>query len=77
MMDLPHAENQLARLFPYITGLVSQELLLQNEYLISENRILRDHFPARMRPFRCLNDPRSLTSENGSVALRSNRWPVW
>jgi hypothetical protein len=25
----------------YVTGLVNQKLLLQNEYLIAENRILR------------------------------------
>jgi hypothetical protein len=32
--------NQWARLLAYVTGLVNQELLLQNEYLASENRIL-------------------------------------
>ena len=30
-------------------GLVNQELLLQNEYLIAENRILRSHLPNRLR----------------------------
>jgi len=32
-----------------VTGLVNQELLLQNEYLAAENRILRAHLPARLR----------------------------
>jgi hypothetical protein len=32
--------NQWARLMAYVTGLVNQELLLQNEYLAAENRIL-------------------------------------
>ena len=48
--------NQWARLLAYVTGLVNQELLLQNEYLAAENRILRAHLPARLRvsdPERC------------------------
>jgi putative transposase len=31
------------RLLPFVTGLVNQELLLRNEYLLAENRILRAH----------------------------------
>ena len=42
-------ENKWARLLAYVTGLVNQRLLLQNEYLAAENRILRSRFPARMR----------------------------
>jgi len=38
-----------ARLLAFVTGLVNQELLLQNEYLASENRILRAHLPSRLR----------------------------
>jgi len=38
-----------ARLLAYVTGLVNQELLLRNEYLAAENRILRAHLPARLR----------------------------
>jgi hypothetical protein len=38
---------------------VNQELLLQNEYLAAENRILRAHLPARLR----LSDP-----ERGALA---------
>ena len=45
--------NQWARLLAYVTGLVNQELLLQNEYLAAENRILRSHLPSRLR----LSDP--------------------
>jgi hypothetical protein len=48
--------NQCARLLAYVTGLVNQELLLQNEYLAAENRVLRAHLPARLRlwdPERC------------------------
>jgi hypothetical protein len=36
-----------------VTGLINQELLLPNEYLLAENRILRAHLPARLR----LTDP--------------------
>jgi putative transposase len=42
-------DNKWARLLAYVTGLVNQELLLQNEYLIAENRILRSHLPNRLR----------------------------
>src|SRR6516164_2739487 len=38
-----------ARLLAFVTGLVNQELLLQNEYLAAENRILRGHLPTRLR----------------------------
>jgi hypothetical protein len=55
-------ENKWIRLLAYVTGLVNQELLLQNEYLAAENRILRAHQPARL----CLSDPgRSMLAEIG------------
>jgi putative transposase len=34
-------EDECVRLLAYVTGLVNQELLLQNEYMAAENRILR------------------------------------
>jgi putative transposase len=39
---------QVARLLAYVTGMVNQQLLLQNEYLIAENRILRSHLAGRV-----------------------------
>ena len=55
-------ENPWARLLAYVTGLINQELLLKNEYLAAENRILRAHLPARLR----LSDPeRSTLAEIG------------
>jgi hypothetical protein len=42
-----------ARLLAFVTGLVNQELLLRNEYLLAENRILRGKLPTRVR----LSDP--------------------
>lgn len=55
-------DNKWVRLLAYVTGLVNQRLLLQNEYLITENRILRSHLPARLR----LSDPeRSTLAEIG------------
>ncbi len=36
-------------LLAYITGTVDQELLLRNEYLVAENRILRNQIPGRVR----------------------------
>ena len=41
----------------FATGLVNQDLLLRNEYLIAENRILRGHLPKRLR----LADPERVT----------------
>jgi transposase InsO family protein len=55
-------ENKWARLLAYVTGLVNQKLLLQNEYLAAENRILRAHLPGRVP----LSDPeRSTLAEIG------------
>jgi hypothetical protein len=36
-------------LLVYITGTVDQELLLRNEYLVTENRILRNQITGRVR----------------------------
>src|ERR1017187_5188538 len=41
------------RILAYITGTVDQELLLRNEYLAAENRILRDQVKGRL----LLSDP--------------------
>ena len=35
------AKTDWFRLLGYVTGLVNQELLLKNEYLVAENRILK------------------------------------
>jgi hypothetical protein len=61
-MDGRMKDNRWARLLAYVTGLVNQQLLLQNEYLAAENRILRAHLPTRLR----LSDPeRSTLAEIG------------
>ena len=36
-------------LLAYITGTVDQELLLRNEYLVTENRLLRTQLQGRVR----------------------------
>src|ERR1022692_2316960 len=53
---------RVARLLAYVTGMVNQQLLLQNEYLAGENRILRAHLPARLR---LTNPQRSTLAEIG------------
>ena len=40
----------------YVTGSVDQELLLRNQYLVTENRILREQIKGRV----ILSDPRRL-----------------
>ena len=67
--------NHWARLLAYVTGLINQELLLQNEYLAAENRILRAHLPARLR----LSDPERYTLAEigkrlGRKALEKVAW---
>ncbi len=39
-----------ARMLTYITGTVDQELLLRNEYLATENRILKAQLKGRQLP---------------------------
>ena len=41
----------------YVTGSVNQELLLRNEYLVAENRVLRQRLPSRLR----LSNPEQAT----------------
>jgi hypothetical protein len=40
---------QWARILAYITGTVDQQLLLRNEYLVAENRILEAQLQGRLR----------------------------
>src|SRR6187455_3828477 len=51
-----------ARLLTYVSGLVNEELLLQLEYLATENRILRAHLPNRLL---LTNEQRSTLAEIG------------
>ena len=47
----------MARLLAYVTGMMNQQLLRQNEYLLAENRILRAHLPSHL----LLTDPERST----------------
>jgi putative transposase len=49
-----------ARILAYVTGTVDQQLLLRNEYLVAENRILKAPLQGRLR----LSD-----AERGSARL--------
>ena len=55
-------DKKWLRLLAYVTGLVNQELLLQNEYLAAENGILRAHLPV---PLRLSDAERSALAEIG------------
>jgi hypothetical protein len=55
-------EHTWARLLAYVTGLVNQELLLQNEYFAAENRIVRAQLPSRLR---LANPERATVAEIG------------
>src|SRR5260370_11133307 len=45
------------RMLAYVTGSVDEELRLRNEYLVTENRILRDQIKGRVR----LTDPERIS----------------
>ena len=50
MMNSPNGKSEQVRTSAGIrNGLVNHELLLQNEHLAAENRILRSHLPSRLR----------------------------
>jgi len=50
LVSEPYAEEEMdwARILTYITGTVDQELLSRNEYLVTENRILRAQLKGRL-----------------------------
>ena len=56
-----------ARILAYVTGTVDQELLLRNEYLAAENRILKAQLKGRLR----LSDAERVTL--GEIAHRLGR----
>ena len=59
------------RLLAYITGRVDQELLLRNEYLAAENRILRAKIKGRLQ----LSDGEKSTLAEIACRLDARRWP--
>jgi hypothetical protein len=73
MMDLKTKITTWARLLAYVTGLVNQQLLLENEYLAAENRIWK----ARLQPdWRLSDDERATLAEIGRRLGRKVLQPV-
>ena len=67
-----------ARMLAYVTGTVNQELLLRNEYLAAENRILRDQIKGRLllffgKPKGYAGRDRSPAGSKGSGGRGGNR----
>ena len=61
------------RILAYITGTVDKELLVRNEYLVAENRILKNQIKGRL----LLSDPEKRhlpKSATGSAARRLKMW---
>ena len=54
-----------ARMVAYVTGTVNQELLLRNEYLGAENRILRGQIKGRLLPVATRRAPYRLFAARG------------
>jgi hypothetical protein len=73
-MEISHA---LEKLFTHVTGSIDQELQLRNEYLITENRILRWHANLVARfdgaSFRRTTGRPAKLQEIGAQILRSAR----
>ena len=76
--------NSWARLLAYVTGLVNQRLLLQCEYLIAENRILRSHVSGQVRLSDaerstlaeiCKRPGRKCLAEVASIVKLKRSWP--
>jgi len=66
--------TQVARLLAYVTGMVKQQVLMQNEHLAAENRILRALLPTRLR---LTDSQRATLAANGSAAELSKSWLGW
>src|SRR5437868_13193696 len=64
------SNNESARLLAYVTGLVNQQLLLQNECLAAENRIPPAHLPRRLR----LTNPQRYTLAEIGSGSAAKRW---
>ena len=53
------------RMLAYVTGSVDEELLARNEYLVTENRILRNQIQGRIR----LTDPERISLVSAAKRL--------
>ena len=64
-----------ARILAYITGTVDQELLLRNEHLVAENRILKAQLKT---PLRLTNAERATLAVVliVSVVRPLKKWPI-
>jgi len=63
------------RILAYVTGSVDEELLARNDYLVTENRILRNQIKGRIR----LTDPEriSLANPAGPFRFLDDCIPLW
>ena len=62
-----------ARLLAYVTGTVNQELLLRNEYLAAENRMLRGQIKGRL----LLSEGEKGTLAGIAHRLVERHWRTW
>jgi hypothetical protein len=62
-----------ARILPYVTGTVDQELLLRNETLVAEDRILETQLQGRLR----LSDAERARLGEIGHRLGAKLWRTW
>jgi hypothetical protein len=80
IMDARYEREPLGALLAYVTGLINQELLLKNEYLAAENRILRAHLRGLQFSLRPNFTPRAFAAFTPARVIRhrstSARTPI-
>jgi len=63
----------LLRMLAYVTGMVNQALLLQNEYLVAENRILKGQIKGRL----LLSEAENLRWRRSLTGWDARPWRKW
>ena len=63
----------LLRTLAYVTGMINQALLLQNEYLVAENRILKGQIKGRL----LLSKAENLRWRTSLTGWDARPWRKW
>ena len=63
----------LLRMLAYVTGMINQALLLQNEYLVAENRILKGQVKGRL----LLSEAEKATLAEIATGWDARSWRKW
>src|SRR6202011_1491213 len=67
------SQMNLLRMLAYVTGMINQALLLQNEYLVAENRILKGQVKGRL----LLSEAEKATLAEIATGWDARSWRKW